>query len=1779
MGIALLLVATAPCHATCDAIPGAQRTFRSTLATSDRPFASPGDWLLLTRDPVCHAASPGFAATAAGNVVTVVFEPPSAARNVVILATDCAAIEGRRQTCAAMPSVASATCLTANQAGQAADILVVDGNHLRIRFPDTDAIFRICSGGTNAGRPCVTDTACPGGTCTVGTTDDLTFTGPAAIAVTSANAALPCGLASGTCTNQADVLACADDIFSDLGNACDPVPHEIFPHFTALPPANDFQALCTDPNPPCTGTSSDLRFTVDTDGNALIPVDMRGILVRRDDVPIARLLRGATTAESFPGTGQPLVLPDRTFLGSYSPSGAKLPPIFDPQTDPRATDALTLFGTADAPASVMRIARRSPGRIVCAGGPNATARCASNADCPNGTCGVAVCVGGTNATAPCVATSACPGGSCTAGLFDFGTRLLANAGPVLLRAGTCLGGAASLAACTLDGQCPGGQCTAFAAAALDPVALDGLNQTATANAFVIAESLRNADLNGDGDLFDDVVSLGDRTSGILQPIGSGGADGRAVARIHEPPFSHPGLVIEGDVAAFLEPEPAENAHDTNGDGDVFDSILRIFRLGPGGATAIGGATTRVVDAAPKIDGDPLALSNGRVFVRASEAAAAHHVDIQLADGGGATIAGEGRWAAYSTRSTTEVPNDTNGVIDVFVYDRLTGAKVRVSVTNAGAQANSGSEGPAISPDGRFVAFWSAASNLVAGDTNGVVDVFLHDRDSDANGIFDEPGGTTTTRQSIGNGGVQGNGMSWNPVVTPDGRYVAFDSQASTLVPNDTDGVADVFLHDNVTGTTEVISHADTPPGAPSGGGGPSISADGHLVAFVANRGQWTGVYVRDRVSGGIERVDVTPSGSDPNLDSGGEIMTPDGHYVAFTSNASDLVAGDTNGAGDIFVRDRAAGVTERVSLANSGAQLAGLGRLRAFSRDGRYVLFSADNTPNIVQGSPGFTFGVYRRDLTTGMNELIAGDGAEASISDDGQIVGYFNATRLWMPDPADCAHDLTGDCDLADTVLQVIDSQTGAVLGPSCPADAVAVADGGAAFLRPEDGGNAPGCPSTSPSLNGDADADDDVVQLWENGAVQNLGVAASAVALSSTVVAALVAEAGEGAVLNGDGDTTDDVVEVHPRSGGSWTNVGQSGSALALAGSLAVFSTDESAQGSGSLNADADTTDRVLQIYDAAAGQMLVGAGTTPRTAAAEEFVVGGDPGRELVAFRTREAAEGGQSLNGDGDATDGVLQIYDAATHQLLNTAMAVTPCRLEACDPRLPYRVQHDTVTFLTLEADQGQDLNGDGDQSDLVLQVYNPRVATQSGFRARGRAGGVIARRVLGAASAGVCTSTGAACADDTACSGGTCFLPPGGCTRSLGVACDPDLTNSCGSGNFCEPVAGAPGQGTCKTVDGPCASDASCTAPAVCVDAAQRIQRLVSPLAVPEGGGTVFTSGGRCVEDLQTACVDDTGCSAPDVCGANGHCERTHGSCATAADCAGAAACRPELTVVAAADRDGDEVVDEFDNCPTVANPDQRDADGDGLGDACEPGASPSATPHLPTPTVTRTTTPTGTRTPTPTRTATPTATRTATPPTPTATSQPGGETPTPAPTATTAVCAALPATTCRRPIAPGAASVQIRDRDGGRKDMLRWKWTHGAATAVADFGSPTQAGGPGLALCLYDASGLRLTYQLPAAGTCGSKPCWSASSNGFAYRNDAFGSDGRLQLKLKAGSDGVARLDLKGAGSALGVPPLDGFSAPLTVQLMTAGGTCWEATYSAPFDRLDPTRLQDRSN
>ncbi len=325
------------------------------------------------------------------------------------------------------------------------------------------------------------------------------------------------------------------------------------------------------------------------------------------------------------------------------------------------------------------------------------------------------------------------------------------------------------------------------------------------------------------------------------------------------------------------------------------------------------------------------------------------------------ISADGRFVAFYSDATNLVSGDTSGVSEIFVHDRQTGTTERVSVAMGGAEANGGSLYAAISADGRFVAFYSDANNLVSSDTNGRGDIFVHDRQTG-----------TTERVSITTGGIQADGYSFRPVISADGRFVAFDSDATDLVSGDTNGTTDVFVHDRQTGTTERVSVATGGTEANSTSDTPAISADGRFVAFRSfadnlvsgDTNADTDIFVHDRQTGTTERVSVATGGTEANSTSDTPAISADGRFVTFYSNATDLVGGDTNSAPDVFVHDRQAGTTERVSVATGGTEGNGNSGTAAISADGRFVTFASTAT-NLVSGDSNNATDIFVRDRGT----------------------------------------------------------------------------------------------------------------------------------------------------------------------------------------------------------------------------------------------------------------------------------------------------------------------------------------------------------------------------------------------------------------------------------------------------------------------------------------------------------------------------------------------------------------------------------------------------------------------------------------------------------------------------------------------------------------------------------------------------------------------------------------------------------------------------------------------
>jgi Tol biopolymer transport system component len=370
-----------------------------------------------------------------------------------------------------------------------------------------------------------------------------------------------------------------------------------------------------------------------------------------------------------------------------------------------------------------------------------------------------------------------------------------------------------------------------------------------------ASNLVSGDTNGKYDTF-----VRDRQTGATERVSvdSSGAQGNGQS-------GYFGLSISADVRYVAFTSNASNlvSGDTNGSFDVFVRDRQT------------GLTERVSVATGGMQG------NGACYYP--------------------SISADGRCVAFASGASNLVSGDTNASFDVFVHDRLTGATERVSVDSGGVEADGESTTPSISADGRYVAFMSYATNLVHSDTNGVPDVFLRDRQTGA-----------TERVSIATDGTEGDGPCYSPAISADGRYVAFHGAATKLVGGDTNGVVDVFVRDRQTGTTERVS-------LDSGGGegnGDSyvhwISADGRFVAFVSyasnlvsgDTNGFVDAFVHDRQNHATDLVSVSTSGAQANSDSFLPAISDDGRIATFYGTSSNLVAGDTNFAYDVFVRDR-----------------------------------------------------------------------------------------------------------------------------------------------------------------------------------------------------------------------------------------------------------------------------------------------------------------------------------------------------------------------------------------------------------------------------------------------------------------------------------------------------------------------------------------------------------------------------------------------------------------------------------------------------------------------------------------------------------------------------------------------------------------------------------------------------------------------------------------------------------------------------------------------------------
>jgi Tol biopolymer transport system component len=378
------------------------------------------------------------------------------------------------------------------------------------------------------------------------------------------------------------------------------------------------------------------------------------------------------------------------------------------------------------------------------------------------------------------------------------------------------------------------------------------------------------------------------------------------------------------------------------------------------------------------------------------------------------ISADGRCVAFTSSASDIVANDSNGAKDVFVRDRALGVTTCASVGPGGVLANAGSQYVALSADGRHVAFVSTATNLVNGDVNNAGDVFVRDLVAQ-----------TTTLASVSHLGGSDDGMDYTPAISADGRFVAFASIATNLVPDDTNGACDVFLRDLATGVNERISRRHNGEQLVKPSRFPALDASGRFVAFSSNgrllpsdQNDFEDVYVLDRQNATIAHASLNYLGLPGNDQSVYPSLSADGRVVAFWSGANNLLPGwHLYYNPDIYVRDLATGALEIASVNSAGQHSNDFSLYPRISGDGRVVAFESRAT-NLAPGLSGTltTPRLYAHDRVSGGTTMLDvahdgtppdDDGLTPSLSFDGRYAAFVSRTNELVPGESNDASDV----------------------------------------------------------------------------------------------------------------------------------------------------------------------------------------------------------------------------------------------------------------------------------------------------------------------------------------------------------------------------------------------------------------------------------------------------------------------------------------------------------------------------------------------------------------------------------------------------------------------------------------------------------------------------------------------------------------------------------------------------------------------------------------------------
>lgn len=375
------------------------------------------------------------------------------------------------------------------------------------------------------------------------------------------------------------------------------------------------------------------------------------------------------------------------------------------------------------------------------------------------------------------------------------------------------------------------------------------------------------------------------------------------------------------------------------------------------------------------------------------------------------ISTSGRYVAFASAARNLVPGDTNFSQDIFLKDMQTGAVSIVSTNSSGGLANNHSYAPAISSDGRYVTFYSDASNLVAGDTNSRKDIFHKDT---LTGVL--------IRVSVSSAGAQSDGQSWWPSISGDGRYVAYHSDAINLVASDTNGLGDIFFYDTQTGDTRRISTTSSGAQASGDSDRPSVSFDGRYVAFSSTAtdlvtGDTTfasDIVIKDTQTGAVSIVSTDSAGNQKNVACSAPDITPDGRYVVFNTSG-DLTAINVSNT-NAYIKDTVTNTTVLASIDASGTTGSiASAQQPSISDDGRFVTFWSSSTVLVSNDTNG-KFDIFIHDKDTGVT-TIASASENGTLGDANSYTSNFSGNGRYVVYGSDATNlvdvDVNGQRDV----------------------------------------------------------------------------------------------------------------------------------------------------------------------------------------------------------------------------------------------------------------------------------------------------------------------------------------------------------------------------------------------------------------------------------------------------------------------------------------------------------------------------------------------------------------------------------------------------------------------------------------------------------------------------------------------------------------------------------------------------------------------------------------------